>query len=293
MQQGSIVGVSFDPMLAKVVAHAATRTEAAALLALALERLHLGGVTTNRDFLAATLRHAGFIDGDTTTDFIERRKPARTLALTDVELQRAATAAALWIQGENRASAPVLAQLPSGWRNARLPAQSVSLRHGDHTIHVTYHSQRDGSFTVGAAGTARVHRRSPDDIDVEIDARRSTARVTRAGDHVHIQTGRGTVSFAVVPRFEVPGSELPSGGLTAPMPGTVLDVRVAVGDHVAAGTTLVVMEAMKMEHHISAPADGIVTEVLVAAGQQVGNGDVLLLIEPADSEPGDPEPRAR
>ena len=293
VQQGSIVGVSFDPMLAKVVAHAATRTEAAALLALALERLHLGGVTTNRDFLAATLRHAGFIDGDTTTDFIERRKPARTLALTDVELQRAATAAALWIQGENRASAPVLAQLPSGWRNARLPAQSVSLRHGDHTIHVTYHSQRDGSFTVGAAGTARVHRRSPDDIDVEIDARRSTARVTRAGDHVHIQTGRGTVSFAVVPRFEVPGSELPSGGLTAPMPGTVLDVRVAVGDHVAAGTTLVVMEAMKMEHHISAPADGIVTEVLVAAGQQVGNGDVLLLIEPADSEPGDPEPRAR
>jgi propionyl-CoA carboxylase alpha chain len=283
VQQGSVVGVSFDPMLAKVVAHAATRTEAAALLALALEGLHVGGVTTNRDFLAATLRHPGFIAGDTTTDFIDRVGPSRTLQLDDAALRRAATAAALWIQARNRADAPVLARVPSGWRNARLPAQSLSLRHRDLTVDVTYEAQRDGTFRLGDGTIARIHRCSLVDIDVEIDGRRSTARVTRAGDRVYVQMPRGTVDFDVVERFSVPGAELATGGLVAPMPGTVLDVRVAVGDQVEAGTTLVVMEAMKMEHHINAPADGIVTEVFVSAGEQVDNGAALLMIEADES----------
>ena len=82
---GSVVGVDFDPMLAKVVAHGDTRAEAAGRLALALERLHLGGVTTNRDFLVATLRHPAFLGGDTTTDFIERVGPTTDPPVTDDE----------------------------------------------------------------------------------------------------------------------------------------------------------------------------------------------------------------
>ena len=144
MVQGSEVTVSFDPMLAKVIAYAPTRSEAAARLALGLERLHLGGVSTNRDFLAATLRHESFLEGDTTTDFIERVDPARSLHLDPDELRWASTAAALWLQGSRRASAPVLADLPSGWRNARLPAESVSLGYGDDVIFVTYRALRDG-----------------------------------------------------------------------------------------------------------------------------------------------------
>jgi propionyl-CoA carboxylase alpha chain len=190
----------------------------------------------------------------------------------------------LWIQGENRANATVLAQLPSGWRNARLPAQQLVLVHGDHTVDITYQAQRDGSFALAHGGRARIHHRSTTEIDVEVDGYRAKSRITRFGDRVFIQSVGGTVEFAVKPRFEIPGSELASGGLTAPMPGTVLDVRVAVGDHVTAGTTLVVMEAMKMEHHISAPTAGTVTEVFVSAGQQVGNGDALLLIEPDELE---------
>ncbi|HZM54157.1 MAG TPA: biotin carboxylase N-terminal domain-containing protein [Acidimicrobiales bacterium] len=288
VDQGSVVSVAFDPMLAKVIAHAPTRAEAASRLALALERLHLGGVTTNRDFLAATLRHERFLGGETTTDFIERFRPARTLVLGDTELEWAATAAALWLQCENRASTPVLANLPSGWRNARLPAQAVSLRRGDHTVDVTYRSRRDGTFIVGDGGSARIHRRSPLDVDVEVNGRRSIVRVTHAGDHLHIQSRRGTLDFRIVPRFVVPGTQAPSGGLAAPMPGTVVEVRVAPGERVAAGTTLVVMEAMKMEHRINAPADGIVIDVLVGPGQQVDNGVALLVIEPEGAGPGAP-----
>jgi propionyl-CoA carboxylase alpha chain len=279
VEQGFTVSVSFDPMLAKVIAHAPTRSEAAARLALGLERLHLGGVTTNRDFLAATLRHGSFVAGDTTTDFIDRADPARTLVLDATERAWASTAAALWLQGEHRSSAPLLAELPSGWRNARLPAQSVSLRHGDEVIDVSYRSMRGGSFALVEGSTARVHEWSPANIDLEVDGRRATARVTSSKDCIFVQSARGTVEFTIQPRFVVPGKGGPTGGLIAPMPGTIVEVRVAAGDHVTAGTMLVVMEAMKMEHHINAPSDGVVADVYVVAGQQVDNGVALLLLE--------------
>ncbi len=275
---GSVVGVSFDPMLAKVIAHAPTRSDAAGRLALALERLHLGGVTTNRDFLVATLRHRAFLDGDTTTDFIDRHAPAPPTADAD-ELRRLATVAAMWVQHENRAKALVWTHLPSGWRNARLPMQRVVLAHGDQTLDVEYRSCRDGSFVTGDGRAVRVHHCDDGTIDVEIDGRRSAHRVTRAGDRLFVQTPTTTVAFDVVPRFVVPGAEEAGGGLSAPMPGVVLDVRVGVGDAVEAGQTLVVLEAMKMEHHMKAPASGVVVEVRVAAGQRVDTGDRLLLIE--------------
>jgi propionyl-CoA carboxylase alpha chain len=279
VEGGSRITVAFDPLLAKVIAHAPTRAEAAATLALALERLHLGGVTTNRDFLAATLRHERFLAGDTTTDFIERFAPTRTLDLTDDELTFASTAGALWLQGENRATAGVLASVPSGWRNARLPRQSVVLRRGEKTVDVRYRARRDGSFDVGEHDVARVHHWSPRDIDVEVSGRRRSSRVTRSGAHLYIQVARGTVDFELVPRFVAPGVELAVGGLIAPMPGVVIEVRVVVGQHVVVGETLVVMEAMKMEHVISAPSAGVVGEVFVTAAQQVDSGTVLLTID--------------
>jgi propionyl-CoA carboxylase alpha chain len=283
VEAGSVIGVSFDPMLAKVVSHAPTRGEAAGRLALALERLHVGGVTTNRDFLVATLRHPAFLAGDTTTDFIDRVRPATTLRLADDDLERVAISAALWLQGHNRAEAPVLGDIPSGWRNARLPAQHVVFAHHGRTIEVRYRSRRDGSFAVGDDRIARVYRWSPGAIDVEIDGRRATAAVARAGDRLHVQTVCGTVDLDVVPRFAVPGGAAATGGFVAPMPGVVLDVRCVVGDRVTAGQTLVVIEAMKMEHHLTASADGVVAEVRVAPGQQVDNGAVVLVIDPIDA----------
>jgi propionyl-CoA carboxylase alpha chain len=283
VEQGSSVTVAFDPMLAKVIAHAPTRPEAASRLALALERLHLGGVSTNRDFLAATLRHEYFLAGDTTTAFIDRFAPARALTLSDEELTWASTAGALWLQGENRANSPVLASIPSGWRNARLPRQRVTLQWSNQSIEVAYRSRRDGSFDVGTHGVARVFRWSERDIDIEVNGHRATRRVTRSGERLYVQTMRGTASFEIEPRFVVPGFEVTVGGLTAPMPGMIIDVRVKVGQHVEAGETLVVMEAMKMEHVISAPTTGTVSEVLVATTQQVDNGAVLLTIETDES----------
>jgi len=282
--QGSVIGVDFDPMLAKVIAHGPTRREAAGRLALALERLHLGGVVTNRDFLVATLRTPAFLAGDTTTDFIERVKPPRQLAPSQEDRERLAQAAALWLQGENRAQAPVLNALPSGWRNARLPQQRVVLEAGGEEIHVGYRSLRDGSFLVdraggGAAAPARVHAWDASGIDVELDGRRLHARVTRAGERLLVHGPHGDLELVIQPRFVIPGRSETQGGFVARMPGKVIDLRVAVGDVVEAGQTLLVLEAMKMEHPMSATAAGVVTEVRVALGDQVESGAVLLVVE--------------
>jgi propionyl-CoA carboxylase alpha chain len=280
---GSVIGTRFDPMLAKVIAHAPTRAEAAGRLALALERTHLGGVVTNRDFLVATLRTPAFLAGDTTTDFIERVAPARGIELADAERIHVAQMAALWLQGANRAEAPVLRSTPSGWRNARLPDQWVVLVDAAGEICVSYHTLRDGSFRLGDGRVARVHAWSEGGIDVEIEGRRSRVRVTRAGSRIVIQGPRGDVEFAVKPRFQVPGSQEASGGFVARMPGKVIDLRVRVGDPVKAGQTLVVLEAMKMEHPMRATEDGVVTEVRVSEGEQVESGALLLVVEPSDA----------
>ena len=280
VEQGSVVGTSFDPMLAKVIAFGERRHEAALVLARALERLHIGGVVTNRDFLVSVLRSPEFLAGDTTTDFIERVQPAPA---ADIDLPRAAAVAALWLQGENRSQAAVLDTIPSGWRNARLPAQSVKLSHAHEEVEVRYARQRDGSFRLGdGEGAARVHSWGPDHIDVEVDGRRTRGRVTRSGERVYVQMPNTTVGLHLLPRFTVPGTGGPEGGFVAPMPGVVLDVRVADGEHVIKGQTLVVLEAMKMEHHMKAPSDGVVQEVRVKQGEQVENGALLLVFESHD-----------
>jgi propionyl-CoA carboxylase alpha chain len=278
---GSRIGTDFDPMLAKGTAHGATRREAAGRLALALERLHLGGVATNRDFLVAVLRTEEFLAGDTTTDFIERVAPERAREVSREELERTAQLAALWLQGRNRADAGVLTSTPSGWRNARMPDQRVAFVHRGVDIAVSYSALRDGRFRLGDGRHARIHAWSPDAIDAEIEGRRARARVTRYGDRLLVNGSRGDVELAIAPRFVIPGdAAAAAGGTVARMPGKVIDLRVAAGDRVALGQTLVVLEAMKMEHPMRAAEAGVVREVRVAVGDQVESGAVLLIVEP-------------
>ncbi|MGB0614473.1 MAG: acetyl/propionyl/methylcrotonyl-CoA carboxylase subunit alpha [Acidimicrobiales bacterium] len=282
VEEGSVVGVDFDPMLAKVIAHGPTRAEAAGRLALALERMHLGGVVTNRDFLVATLRNEAFFAGDTTTDFIDRIDPAGSQAAPDTAM--AAIVAAMWIQGRNRADDRVWGFARSNFRTGSLPPQYIEFETGpDETHRIEYSLRRDGGFTLGSGETVLVHEWTPDDIELEVDGRRLRAAVTVADGVGYVTLGRTTVTLPVKPRFAVPGSELPTGGLVAPMPGSVIELRCAVGDTVDAGQVLVVLEAMKMEHHITAPFAGTVTVLPIAVGDQVENGALLLTIEePAD-----------
>ena len=283
IEAGVVVGTRFDPMLAKVIAHAPTRQEAALKLALALERTRIGGLTTNRDFLVATLRHEAYLAGDTTTDFIERHAPAGQRAVGEAERATAAIAAALWQQARNRAAARVLTTLPSGFRVSVTPPQRLELEGGT----VEYARQRDGSFAATVNGTAYravVLAADGDGVDLSVDGHRVHAAVAALPGRYLVQLPSGGVELTVVDRFPRPVDDRPSGGLVAPMPGRILDVRAAVGDTVTAGQVLVVMEGMKMEHHLSTPADGTVAAVHVAVGDQVDNGAVLVVVDSGDAE---------
>ena len=152
VERGSVVGVEFDPMLAKVIAHAPTRQEAALRLALALERTRIRGVTTNKDFLVAALRHPEFVSGRTTTSFIQQNDVPVAHRPSPAHLRTAAIGAALAAQAGSRAAAPVLRTLPSGWRNSVMPPERAGYRHGPDTVTVSYRRGRDGRFAVTVSG---------------------------------------------------------------------------------------------------------------------------------------------
>ena len=279
VDKGSVIGTDFDPMIAKVITFGESRVEAANKLSNALESLHIGGVVTNRDFLVAILRSEAFLKGLTTTNFIEKVKPALSVVLSDSDLQLVASVAALWIQGKNRNDAEILGQLPSGWRNSRLPRQKISFQYDENEIPITYRSRRDGKFDLNEKSVATVFNWDPESINVEIDGHRFTSKVTKDNDLVVVQMPWGNTSLQELPRFLLPGSEEISGGLTAPMPGKVVELKVKVGDSISKGDVVVILEAMKMEHEVNAPADGKVSEIYIKKDEQLENGALLMIVD--------------
>ena len=279
VEKGSIIGTDFDPMIAKVISTARTRTDAANKLAFALESLHIGGLTTNRDFLVASLRTKQFHKGLTTSDFIKKANPKRSIILKGQDLNHTASIAALWIQGENRNNADLLNEIPSGWRNSRLPKQTISFKYLEQDITVAYQSNRNGFFDLNENSMARIIKWNKKEIDIEIDNKRFSSKVTKKGNRILVHMPWGDVLLEILPRFLAPGSEIETGGLKAPMPGKVIDLKIKVGSKVKKGDILVVLEAMKMEHQITATENGKVTELFIKEGNQIENGALLMVVE--------------
>ena len=279
VEKGSIIGTDFDPMLAKVIAKGKNRMDATNKLALALQSLHIGGVTTNRDFLVECLRSKHFHEGNTTSDFIEIAKPNRSIELTKDKLEQAGITAALWIQGENRDKAPILKEIQSGWTNSRLPNQKITFQSGSEEISISYKSNRDGSFNVNDAISAKVIKWNPFGIDIEIGNTRFFSKITKNNETLVVHGPWGDILFKILPRFKSIGQETKDGGLIAPMPGKVIDLKVEVGSKINKGDTLVVLEAMKMEHTVKAIEDGVIDELFVSQNDQVENGTLLMVIK--------------
>jgi acetyl/propionyl-CoA carboxylase alpha subunit len=286
----SVVGPHYDPMLAKVIAHGRTRADAARRLARALAGARIHGVTTNRDLLVAILREPDFLAGRTDTGYLGRHPELVSgewsQETTRHSRERHAVAAALAGQAANRAAAPVLRSLPSGWRSVVGPARRVRYADGDATVEVAYRLGRDG-LRVSVDGeplgsSVRLLAARPDGVTLELDGVRRAYAVHRVDGgtrpEVYVDGPDGSSSLREVPWFTDPADTVAAGSLLAPMPGSVLRVLAEPGAEVAAGQALIVLEAMKMEHTVAAPADGTLTEIPVRPGDQVTSGQLLAVL---------------
>jgi acetyl/propionyl-CoA carboxylase alpha subunit len=265
-----VVSPHYDAMLAKVIAHGRTRADAAKRLARTLARAEIHGVTTNRDLLAAILREPEFLAGRTDTGYLARHSPAELTASCPGATALHALVAALARQAVHRAGAPVLATLPSGWRNVRSGPQRVTYTAAGAEFAVAYRVTRGviGATAIEATvnnepmgGTLLVHAAGPELVDLEVDGLRHLYRVHRVEAETYVDASNGSSALAEVPRFGQPDKMSPTGSLLAPMPGLVLRVLADVGATVTAGQPLLVLEAMKMEQTVTAPADGVLAEL--------------------------------
>jgi 3-methylcrotonyl-CoA carboxylase alpha subunit len=278
-EAGGEVTPYYDAMIAKLVAHAPTREAALDRLAAALDCTVIAGPRCNVAFLAALTRASEFRLGKVDTGFIDRN-----LAVLGAIPHKADSAAAALgvvqllgrkaeceiVDGDAPADEP--AEAGSPW------AVSDGFQLGgtrSHAVPVTI----DGESAVATVGYGANGMR----VAIEGAAPATDARVFEA-DHEAYVLRHGRQTRVRIKDFAIATAEAGAGDgvIKAPMHGRVLEVDVAVGDRVAAGQRLAVIEAMKMEHTLRAPFAGTVTEVPVGAGQQVVEGEEIMVIEPSE-----------
>ena len=294
VESGSVISTFYDPMLAKVITHAPTRAEAAGRMASVLRAMEIHGVTTNRDYLSAVMGEPDFLSGLATTAYVGDHTDLLSQQPSIEKRSTALIAATLATSLRNRRSDRMWAFGSSGWRNLRSqPLKTTFKLSGSDQAYVVAYTPSGNLFNVETSETKFVVRvtqmpsSSPHVVELvlEIDGVSSAQRVSFGSaenavdgetNRVWVNNSAGQVELFAVPRFPVSSVAAVEGGPTAPVPGRVVAVNVAVGDSVVAGQVLVVMEAMKMEHKITAAADATIAEVRCAVGDQVDARQVLV-----------------
>ncbi|WP_329526455.1 acetyl/propionyl/methylcrotonyl-CoA carboxylase subunit alpha [Streptomyces sp. NBC_01462] len=264
LSEGTEVGSLYDPMLSKVIAYGPDRATALRKLRAALAETVTLGVQTNAGFLRRLLAHPAVVAGELDTGLVEREADGLVSGDVPEEVYEAAAAVrldALEPRGEGW-SDPF--SVPNGWRLGGTPAPvGFDLRVHDPVVHVPRgaHTVTDGRVSVTLDGVRHTFHRAGDWLGRDGDA-------WHVRDHDPVAASLTGAAHA--------GAD----SLTAPMPGTVTVVKVAVGDEVTAGQSLLVVEAMKMEHVISAPHAGTVSELDVTPGTTVAMDQILAVITP-------------
>jgi 3-methylcrotonyl-CoA carboxylase alpha subunit len=296
VETGSEIGLYYDSLLAKLIAHGATRQTALARLASGLQTLALLGVPTTQPFLLDAIRHPLFSDGKATTRFIETAFPGGWRPDAEALAMLRAAAAAYWLQKDS--TAPETAWT-SPWARRSAVRVMASQRPAHTTLHLSdEYGDVDVDISVGRTGiTAEVEGTtvvlgsvSCDGSTMNLsDAGKVTAYVVqRDGDQVRIASNGMAISVRIGLKIDLPrapGSNDRGGNIIdAPLHGVVAQIFVAVGDEVEKGSAVVQMEAMKLIHTLTAPVSGRVAAIHCNAGDTVPAGAILVEITSPDAE---------
>ena len=281
VRQGDEISPWYDPMIAKIITHAATRELALAGLRHALAGCQVVGCVTNLDFLQALTRHQGFAAGQVDTGLI-----ARDLALLTVQ-----TETPVWVTAVALLASLDLLQSPDlsdpwtalpNWRHWTADPQVAVLNHGGPIQGRLIAVPGGWQVEIGADTVVLAIAWAQGVCVVQHGDHRWRAEVVQGDGRITVfAQGRAHVFDRITPADP---AQVPDSGdhLFAPMPGLVKRVAVQPGQTLAKGDAVLMLEAMKMEHTLTAPRDGLVAEVLVEEGDQVSDGSLLLRLEPRD-----------
>lgn len=289
VEPGAEVGIYYDPMLAKVIAHGQNRLESHRKLARALREMSIQGVTTNREFLLRLVEHPTYLRGALHTHFIDEHfsdahtGDEHTSRREEPHPERdtqSLAAATLYQCLERDAQRTILPEIPAGYRNNRFRDPSTHLKLEGTEWEVTWRLVSPGLYRI-MCGFAFMETRVISSkplpgrgrvLRLEINGVQRAFRVVEVGDLLYIHGPLGSVKIQCMPRFPVKELARDPGEALSPMPGKVLRLRVQPGAHVLAGQALVTLEAMKMEHTLTAPMAGVVEAVFVSEGELVDAG---------------------
>ncbi len=269
VRAGDAIGPDYDPMIAKIITHGASRAAALRRLCRALEQTRVAGLTTNLGFLARLARDPDFAAGRVDTGLIERA--GERLSGAPGPRPEEVAMAALAACGLDRAAGSSFTL----WREL---TRRVELAHRGQRFEARITSIDRDRHEIAVAGTMLQASRLQGNW--ELDGIRAPA-VALAGGRVTVFS-RGGLVFDIVDPLEAGGQAGPGrAAIEAPMPGLVRAVLCASGTAVEAGAPLIVLEAMKMEHALKAPRAGLVAEILVEAGSQVEARQLLIRLDEA------------
>ena len=293
VRQGDAISPYYDPMIAKLVVHGEDRAAALRRMGEALAEYEIAGVATNIALLQRIVAHGAFASGRVDTGLIERHRAELFAPLPPVPeavLAAAAAAEASHLIGKRAAEADVTSDRHSPWNDvdpwwlgSRAHALEFRFAEGE-AMHDVALRRAGVGWRIDLPSGANELRWTEHDgrLAILCGGAEFHATVVALGEMRHVFHGGTARRLRLVDPLAHAGEvEVHGGHLIAPMSGTVIAVMVKVGDRVAKGAPLVILEAMKMEHTIVAPGDGVVRTVNFRAGDRVGEGADLVDVDEA------------